>query len=284
MKAAALTFVFNESVNLPIWIKYYGSNFGEKNLFVVDRESTDGSTSNLGDVNRIVIPRDAFDDRKKADFMSSLQNALVNYYDAVVCGDCDELVVPNLGTYANLADYVARMESDYATCIGLNVLHILNQEPPLDMSRPILSQRRFARFVTATCKTQLSRVPIRWLPGLHCLNRRPKFDSDLFMFHTKTMDYGIASARQSINKETVWSEHSLAQNFGAHHRYEFKQFVQESFFDPINVINQGKVQPFDFSEEIARLDAEMVEKDSFFWFPMNINRWVELPTNLRTAF
>src|ERR1700730_13677411 len=51
MKAAALTFVFNESVNLPLWIKYYGSNFGEKNLFVVDRESTDGSTNNLGEVN-----------------------------------------------------------------------------------------------------------------------------------------------------------------------------------------------------------------------------------------
>jgi hypothetical protein len=109
MKVAALTFVFNESVNLPIWIKYYGANFGEKNLFVIDRESNDGSTANLGEVNRIVIPRDAFDDRKKADFMSSMQNALLNYYDAVVCGDCDELVVPNLGSYVNLADYAANM-------------------------------------------------------------------------------------------------------------------------------------------------------------------------------
>src|SRR5689334_11236262 len=41
MRVAALTFVFNEAVNLPIWIKYYGSNFGERNLYVVDRESTD---------------------------------------------------------------------------------------------------------------------------------------------------------------------------------------------------------------------------------------------------
>ena len=30
MNAAAITFVFNEGVNLPIWRRYYGSNFGEK--------------------------------------------------------------------------------------------------------------------------------------------------------------------------------------------------------------------------------------------------------------
>jgi hypothetical protein len=284
MKAAALTFVFNESVNLPLWIKYYGSNFGEKNLFVVDRESTDGSTNNLGEVNRIIIPRDAFDDRKKADFMSSMQNALINYYDAVVCGDCDELVVPNIGPYASLADYVAKMETDYATCIGLNILHILNQEAPLDLSKPILAQRRYARFMSATCKTMLSKVPIRWLPGLHCLDRRPKMDPNLFMFHTKTMDYGLASARQTINRETAWSEASLSQNFGAHHRYDYAQFVRESFFDPANVINQGKVQPFNFSEEIAKFEAEIVERDGFFWIPMDMNRWVEIPETLRRAF
>jgi hypothetical protein len=284
MKVAALTFVFNEAVNLPIWIKYYGSNFGEKNLYIVDRESTDGSTSNLGEVNRIVIPRDAFDDRKKADFMSSMQNALLNYYDAVVCGDCDELVVPNLSVYTNLLDYATKMDFDHVACIGLNVLHILNHEPPLDLSEPILAQRRFARFVSATCKTQLSRVPIKWLPGLHCLNRMPNFDANLFMLHTKTMDYGIASARQKINTATLWSEDSLGQNFGAHHRYEFEQFVRESFFDPVNIINQGKIQSFDFSEEIAKITADMVERDEFFWFPMNIVRWVELPVKLRTAF
>jgi Glycosyl transferase family 2 len=284
MKVAALTFVFNEAINLPIWIRYYGSTLGEKNLYVIDRESTDGSTSNLGEVNRIIVPRDAFDDRKKADFMSSMQNALLNYYDAVVCGDCDELVVPNLCVYTDLMDYASKMDIDHVACVGLNVLHILNHEPPIDLSKPILAQRRFARFVSATCKTQLSRVPIKWLPGLHCLNRRPIFDPNLFMLHTKTMDYGVSSARQKINNETVWSDDSLGQNFGAHHRYEFEQFVRESFFDPVNIINQGKIQTFDFAEEIAKIDAEIVERDQFFWFPMNIVRWVELPAKLRTAF
>ena len=39
MKNAAVTFVYNESFNLPIWIRYFGGQFGTKNLFVVDGAS-----------------------------------------------------------------------------------------------------------------------------------------------------------------------------------------------------------------------------------------------------
>jgi hypothetical protein len=122
------------------------------------------------------------------------------------------------------------------------------------------------------------------MPGLHCLNRRPQFDPDLFLFHVKTMDYSIASARQKINNDTAWSEASLSANFGAHHRYDFRQFVHENFFDPVNAINQNKLQPFDFTEEIAKLHEGTVERDGFYLFPMNLNRWVEVPANLRVAF
>jgi hypothetical protein len=284
MNVAAITFVFNEIVNLPIWRRYYGKNFGDKNLFIIDRESNDGSTTDLGEANRVVVPRDAFDDHKKTSFVSSYQHALLQYYDAVIYTDCDEILVPNSARYSDLNDYVSKMPTDYATGIGLNVLHILNQEPPLDLGRPVLAQRRYARFNSATCKTLVSRVPITWTPGFHGLNRRPQFDRDLFIFHIKTMDYSIASQRQAINNETPWSDGALAANHGAHHRYTFDRFVRESFFDPINIINQGKIAPFDFAEEIARFQAEIVERDGYFWIPMNIDRWVEIPDHLRTAF
>jgi hypothetical protein len=284
MTNAAVTFVYNEAVNLPIWIRYYGKQFGNKNLFVIDRESTDGSTESLGEVNRIVIPRDAFDDRKKADFMSSFQNALTSYYDAVICSDCDELVVPDPGSYGSLNEYIVSVDFDYVTCVGLNILHIINLEPPLDPDRPILAQRRFARFRSATCKTILSRIPLRWLPGLHSLNQRPKIDPNLFMFHTKTMDYSIASARQQINVDTAWSDYSLERNFGAHHRYEYSRFVRELFLDPMNAIHQQKVVSFDFAEEISEFNSQITEKDGSFWVPMGLGRWVEIPERFGGVF
>ncbi len=65
MKIAALTFAYNELVNLPIWRRYYGQQFGEHNLFLIDHGSDDGSTDDLGDVNRIGLPHTPFDDAKK---------------------------------------------------------------------------------------------------------------------------------------------------------------------------------------------------------------------------
>ncbi len=122
------------------------------------------------------------------------------------------------------------------------------------------------------------------MPGFHGLNRRPQFDPNLFIFHIKTMDYSIACQRQIINSETPWSSEAVAANHGAHHRYTFDRFVRESFFDPINIINQGKISTFDFSQEMTRFQAEIIERDGCFWIPMNIDRWVEIPEHLRTAF
>src|ERR1039458_3230137 len=84
MKNAAVTFVYNESFNLPIWIRYFGNQFGNENLFVVDLGTNDGSTDDLGDVNRITLPRDEFDEYAKTNFINFLQQGLLNYYDIVI--------------------------------------------------------------------------------------------------------------------------------------------------------------------------------------------------------
>ncbi|MBV8156265.1 MAG: hypothetical protein JO278_01335, partial [Dyella sp.] len=55
-KVAAFTMVYNESLNLPIWLRYYGSLLGRENLFVLDDGSDDRSTETLS-CNRIRLPR-----------------------------------------------------------------------------------------------------------------------------------------------------------------------------------------------------------------------------------
>ncbi len=47
MANAAVTFVYNESVNLPIWAKYCAGQFGTESHLVIDRGSDDGSTEQL---------------------------------------------------------------------------------------------------------------------------------------------------------------------------------------------------------------------------------------------
>lgn len=277
MRVAALTFVYNEAVNLPIWRRYYGQHLGEKNLFIVDRELNDGSASDLGDANLIPLPHTPFDDTKKVQCLSSFQAGLLSHYDAVVCGDCDEIVVPDPDRYAGLADYIQRMDEDYATCMGIDILHTITKEPPIDFGRPILSQRRYGRFISVGCKTLVSKVPIKWDPGLHFSNRRPKFDGNLINFHLKWMDYGCAIKRQAINQATEWSEASLAAQHGAHHRYDLEQFIREGFLDPLNAVKTQGIGSFEFTAVIAALEAGVTERGGTHAVP-NMAEFVEIPS------
>ena len=162
MNVAAITFVYNEFVNLPIWTAYFGGLFGKRNLFVIDLGTTDGSTDNLGDVNLLRVPRKEFDEYQKTGIINSLQRGLLNYFGTVIYTDCDELVVPDLSVYTDLNDYLARKEFECVSCVGLNVQHMISIEDPLDLGKPILAQRRFARFLSSTCKPAVTRVPLTW--------------------------------------------------------------------------------------------------------------------------
>ncbi len=135
-----------------------------------------------------------------------------------------------------------------------------------------------------SCKTLLSRVPIVWLPGFHGLNRRPKIDPNLYLFHTKAMDYSIALTRQRINRETEWSDRSLASKHGEHHRHDNVRFVREHFFDPVNAVSSGRMSAFALSDELSQFDARIVERDGIFYPPVDITAYVELPERFRTVF
>jgi hypothetical protein len=284
VSTAVFTFVFNESVNLPIWSRYFGALFGPENLFVIDRSSTDGSTASLGGgINRMILPPRPFDEFEKTGFINSFHRALLYHYDTVIYTDCDELIVPDLQVHENLVAYLRNSDFDYVTCVGLNVHHMITLEAPLDLDAPILAQRRYARFGSPSCKSLISRVPLTWRPGIHSCDRPPNIDPALFLFHLKLMDYTVAMRRQGVNLATQWSSRSLEENHGTHHRYDYDQFVREGFLDPVNQLRKGTA-PFDFVREIEQIQDQTREHDGFFYIPMNIYSLVEIPEHLRSAF
>ena len=284
MKNAAVTFVYNESFNLPIWIRYFGSQFGNANLFVVDLGTNDGSTDDLRDVNRIVLPRDEFDEYARTNFINFLQQGLLNYYDTVIYTDADELVVPDPALFPDLRTYLEQTTFDYTACVGLNIVHMLNREQPLDVRKPILHQRRFARFLSASCKPCVSRVPMNWSPGFHGSDKPPKIDPALYSFHTKWMDYSLAMQRQKVSREAVYSKRTIEQGMRAHSRYDYDRFVREGFFDPINEMMKGGVAEFEFSAEIGAINAGVTAFSGVHFIPMNISKIVEIPERFKAAF
>ena len=114
------------------------------------------------------------------------EDLLLRAYDVVLRCDVDEFLVPTPGRYRDLADYVARCSRPYVTARGVEVLE-LPGAAPLDLSRPVLPQRRYGLRATALYKTALTKVPLRWGSGFHSADVPPVLD-DLYLFHLKWAD------------------------------------------------------------------------------------------------
>jgi hypothetical protein len=211
LKVCAITNVYNEHFNLPLWLAYYGRQLGARNCIVVDHGSDrlDGIT----DQSILRTPRSVFDDRVRARTLSSLTTAMLEHYDVVIYTDCDEFLLPDPARYDGLRDYFARTDAPAHTAIGLDVIHDVLAEPPIDPSRPILDQRAWVQFNSNLCKTLATREPIRWGGGFHASSAAPAFD-DLYLLHLKCVDLDVWRARAAITREIAVPDPGQ----GPHHR------------------------------------------------------------------
>ncbi len=283
-KIAIMTMVYNESTNLPIWLRHYRRVAPTANLFVIDHSSDDGSTALLSGATKIPLPRDELDEHDRTFLINSLQHGFLRYYGIVIYTDCDELLVPDPAKSARLDTYLSYQPYSYAAPVGVNVIHIADIEPPIDFTRPLLLQRRYGQFRSTMCKPVITRIALTWEPGFHTCNRSPNIDRNLYLFHIKQIDKDEALRRQHIVQQLPWSAADIEANHGAHHRYDDERFVREFFLDPANELRQLGAREFAFDPEIARLQGETHERSGIFHLPDFKGPVVEIPRSFRTAF
>ena len=115
--------------------------------------------------------------------IESLQHELLERYDSVLVTDVDELVVPDPRT-GTLGDYLDRFDEEWVNCLGYELLHMRDFEPPLDLERPILNQRGHWFYNDAYDKAALATVPMSWRPGFHGRSDfHYNLDPDLRLIH-----------------------------------------------------------------------------------------------------
>lgn len=263
MRVAVMTMAYNERVNLPIWIRHYTNHCPDATLFVIDHGSEDGTTRNLSGVNVIPLPRTPFDDQTRADFVADLQHALLRFYDVVVYTDCDEMLVADPAKHASLSSFLAVTQDDVIAPTGLNVHHLRGVEGPIDLSAPILGQRRFVRFASGACKPSIARVPLRWVPGFHWCDRIATYRSDLYQFHLRRMDIGVSLARLQLTREMPWSERALQHNWARRQRQSDEERIREEFEAPDEQMSAHGPAPFVFDADIKRLVDSLRSHEGF---------------------
>ena len=214
-RRAIITIVNNESVLFPIWLRYYARFFAADDIYVLDNESTDGSTVRDGFV-RIPVVRDGLDNLWMVGQVQELQHELLDRYDLVVVTDVDEIVAPT-PAHGTLGQYLDRFDEEWVNCLGYQVIHCQHHEPPLRLDRSILSQRGHWFFDDIYDKPAVATVPMTWRPGFH---GRSDFhfnlEPDLRLIHLHRMDYDICLERHRVRSRRPWAELDARKGWGAH--------------------------------------------------------------------
>jgi hypothetical protein len=230
----------NESVFLPLWWHYYSQFFEPEDIYILDHETTDGSTSGPGFV-RIPVSHASVDWGWHRDRLQQQQHQLLQRYDLVLCTDVDEIVAPDPRT-GNLRDYLLRFRDDFVNCRGYEILHLKDTEAPLDFNRPLLEQRSHWYFNPAYSKPLLARVPMFWHGGLHArVDGLTNEDPNLYLIHLHRVDFDTCLARHHQRTSWTWNKRDLDEGWGYQNRItEGESFLRWFYQDscsgtPINI-------------------------------------------------
>jgi hypothetical protein len=215
---------YNEPDYIPIWIKYYASQVGARNLFIVDHGSDDDSTSGLGDVNILRIPRTPQDDGCRAAFLSEFCASLLCWYECVIHVDVDEIAVADPRYARDLITLCSEMSQPVLNAIGVNVLHRMDHDVPFDPARGVLVQRPWMFCASALSKPILIRNKVTWAPGFHSADAPAAF-GNLYLFHLRWFDLGIALRRLAKTRAMPWHH----PDAGGHQRGSDDAMVQQFY-------------------------------------------------------
>ena len=190
---AAITFVYKSYPFLRKWVEYYGGLFGRKNLFIISHGDDPVHRVICEGCNIIQVPRD-FNvefDIVRWRFLSLQVSSLLEYFDWVLCIDCDELIIADPRYGMSVCDVLQSSQSSVLAPIGY---HLLGNESAgeirIDWARPLLEQFNVLIFDASYCKPVIVSKPVTFYPGGHGVSDTSFVHHPaLILVHLKYLDY-----------------------------------------------------------------------------------------------
>ncbi len=234
---AVFTQWHNEIDFAPLWLGYYSQFFAPRDIYVihllkprpVDFDSW--LPSQTGFVRIPTIDEQACDVRFLVDRAMDFQKQLLEVYECVLFAEADEFIVHKDGLCAYISEWLFRnswsSQNSIEVCKGYEIVHHFDgpdAEPPIDLSRPILAQRRWWRPCHLYDKPLLSRIPLYWHLGFHYCNEVPweTTDPELMLIHAHKIDLDVCLKRKrerAKNKDMseLAEDHPVMESAGWQH-------------------------------------------------------------------
>jgi hypothetical protein len=252
---AIFTIVQNEKYFLPKLIKYYTQYVDKSDFYVLDHDSTDGSTDNL-DVNVEKVSYDfSFDHVWLVETVQAFQQKLLMKYKYVIFVEADDFLYNIKGDFLSiLADTLKKY--DTILNIGYNIVHdFANEESNEEFNlsdeeflKCSIKKRKYWARKPNHDKPLITKVPIYYRSGFHGVNRKVygrlgcslplaiKLPT-LFLAHLHTVDWNLNNKRISHRV----ADKTLSSGRGARHNKNPKQSKQMDHF--LSFINRKELIP-----------------------------------------
>ena len=230
-KCAVFTIVKNESYFLPIWIKHYKRYFNNSDIYVLDHQTNDGSTSNL-DVNVVSVVNElAFDHRWLVEVVQSFQKDLLENYECVLFAESDEIIYSiDKALDESINDFI-NSDFNYIRFKVYEIIKDLQKEKILSIDESIIKNRNYWFDNWMYSKSLLSKVPLQWTWGFHNLASYPNDPTGTFgltLCHLHRVDFELMLERHE-ERATKWKLKNDGPVAGYQHRIGDREGVLEYF-------------------------------------------------------
>ncbi|SFU06196.1 glycosyltransferase family 2 protein [Sedimentitalea nanhaiensis] len=229
--AAALTMVRDDTFFLKLWLHHYGGLLGRENCYVINH----GSGSRVADMARgcnvIGIPGDPHRnfDMKRWRMLNNFVMGLRCYYNHVIVGDVDELVVLDPEAGSDLFSWLKTVPTNRVlTPLGLEVIHRIDVEDER-IEDYVLGPRRHVRPAPHYSKPCVVSVGTKIARGGH-FTQYDKLHTPqhLYLLHLKFCDMtaysdamdrrnAVTAATGASVKEAAIGRHWFAETRGEDH-------------------------------------------------------------------
>lgn len=189
--AAALTMVRDDAFFLQAWLRHYGGQLGRENCYVVNHGLGEEVAKLAAGCNVIGIPGEPHRnfDMKRWRMLNNFVMGLRCYYNHVIVGDVDELVVVDPASEMDLHAFLrAAPVNRVLTPLGLEVIHRTDLETDPVTDR-ILGPRRYVRPAPHYSKPCIVSVGTKIARGGHFTQYEKLHTPDqLYLLHLKYCD------------------------------------------------------------------------------------------------
>jgi Glycosyl transferase family 2 len=203
---AALTMVRDDTFFLAAWLRHYGDLFGRENCYVVNHGGGAAVADLATGCNVIAIPGDPHKnfDMKRWRMLNNFVMGLRCYYNHVIVGDVDELVVLDPESGTDLPSFLAGVpDKRVLTPLGLEVIHRVDVEPEA-ISDTILGPRRHVRPAPHYSKPCIVSVGTKIARGGHFTQyEKLRTPEHLYLLHLKFCDAAAYSDAMNRRNEVT---------------------------------------------------------------------------------